>query len=380
MLREKQIPHEVLNAKNHDREAEIIAKAGLKGSVTIATNMAGRGTDIKLGPGVVELGGLAVLGSERHESRRIDNQLRGRSGRQGDPGYSQFFISAEDELLLRFGGERFRTALGMISKANGVGEPLQSRMFTNFVTGAQKRIEGSNFDTRKNVLKYDDVIRVQRELIYQERTDCLKLSSIEDRVNHMIDVAIDDLLDDYLVKVGRNLYNIDDEGICKKLNGNIFNVGTLHVEDLKAMDEVQIKEYVRNLVQVQINQKKINTSPEIFNEFLKVVFLRVIDTNWMAHIDTMDGLRQGIGLQQWGGNNPLLKYQQEGLRLFNEMRSTMAIDVTRYVTRAVINVNVERAAVVKNAQTNEGKSEGSGNKKHHSNNQRYSQDPRFKKH
>ncbi|MFA5560283.1 MAG: preprotein translocase subunit SecA [Acholeplasmataceae bacterium] len=353
LLSKRRIPHEVLNAKQHEREAEIVEKAGLKGSVTIATNMAGRGTDIKLGEGVVELGGLAVIGSERHESRRIDNQLRGRSGRQGDPGYSRFYLSAEDELMMRFGGESFKRRIELLTRLSADTGPLSSKMFSRFVTSAQKRIEGTNYDMRKNVLKYDDVLRVQREIIYQERRDVLVLESIEDHVVSSVAKTIEKILDNYIHPVGRGEYDIEDEHIVSFFNGNVFPADTLKLEVLQEMDEVELKEYILNIVKAEINKKKEAIPAEIFDEFLKSVMLRVIDTYWMRHIDTMSELRQAVSLQAYGQQNPLIVYQQEGLRLFNEMVYNISVDVARYVIRAQIHVNVEREAVVKNTSTNE---------------------------
>ena len=216
MLNRAHLPHEVLNAKNHSREAEIIALAGQKNAITISTNMAGRGTDIKLGEGVRELGGLAVLGTERHESRRIDNQLRGRSGRQGDPGYTRFFISAEDDLLVRFGGDSFKQKLEWVIKLNGDGNenlPLESKMFTKVVTSAQQRIEGNNFDSRKNVLKYDDVIRRQREIFYKERTEVITEDSVEEQAKKIMRDAISIIVSEHIKLVSGNKYDIDDDGI-----------------------------------------------------------------------------------------------------------------------------------------------------------------------
>ncbi len=357
MLKERRIPHEVLNAKNHEREAEIVAKAGLMGSVTIATNMAGRGTDIKLGEGVVELGGLAVIGSERHESRRIDNQLRGRSGRQGDPGYSRFYLSAEDELMLRFGGESFKGRIELLERMNSTGEPLSSKLFSRFVTGAQKRIEGNNYDSRKSVLKYDDVLRKQREIIYKERRNVLILESIEDEVRQTVANSINSTLDQFIHTVGKNQYEIDDDNIIAQFNGNIFRPDTLIKENIEKMDEQEIKTYILDLANKEIDFKKENFPPAVFNEFLKVVMLRVIDTYWMRHIDTMSELRQSVSLQSYGQENPLVLYQSEGLRMFNEMIANISKDVTRYALRAQIQYNVEREAVVKNTSTNQGRTD-----------------------
>jgi len=356
LLRKRGIVHEVLNAKNHEREAEIILKAGQKGSVTIATNMAGRGTDIKLGEGVVELGGLAVLGSERHESRRIDNQLRGRSGRQGDPGYSRFYISAEDELMVRFGGDMFKTRLAMIQKYNEPGKPLTSKIISRFVEGAQKRIEGNNFDSRKNLLKYDDVIRVQREIIYKERRDVLTKPSIEEDVLNTILNTVGAWIDQHITLEGK-IEKIDYEGIVNQFDGAIFMPGIVTLENIQNMDKEALKSYIIDLAKAEIDKKKENVPAEVFNEFLKVVMLRVIDTYWMRHIDTMSELRQGVTLQAYGQQNPLIIYQKEGFRLFNELVQNISNDVTRYALRAQIQVNVQREAVVKNTATNEGSSE-----------------------
>jgi preprotein translocase subunit SecA len=322
--------------------------------VTIATNMAGRGTDIKLGPGVVALGGLAVIGSERHESRRIDNQLRGRSGRQGDPGYSRFYISAEDELMMRFGGESFKKRIELLERLNTTGEPLASKIFSRFVENAQKRIEGNNFDSRKNVLKYDDVLRIQREIIYKERRDVLVLESIENQVRDTVRNSISRLLNQFIRPVGKGKFDIDDDNIIATFNGNIFSSGTLIKSEIEQMDEVELENHIQQLAQLEIDRKKEQVPVEIFNEFLKVVMLRVIDTYWMRHIDTMSELRQGVTLQAYGQQNPLVIYQKEGLSLFNEMVANISTDITRYALRAQIQYNQEREAVVKNTQTNQG--------------------------
>ena len=362
MLKARRIPHEVLNAKNHEREAEIVAKAGLLGSVTIATNMAGRGTDIKLGAGVVELGGLAVIGSERHESRRIDNQLRGRAGRQGDPGYSRFYLSAEDELMMRFGGDTFKRRIEMLERLNTTGQPLSSKLFSRFVTSAQKRIEGNNYDSRKNVLKYDDVLRKQREIIYKERRDVLTLPSIEDQVRVTVRNSLSSTLQQFIHPVGKNQFNIDDASIIATFNGNIFLPNTLIKEEIEKMDENELKNYILELADQELDRKKSQVPPEVFNEFLKVVMLRVIDTYWMRHIDTMSELRQGVSLQAYAQQSPLVIYQKQGLEMFNEMVKNISNDVARYAIRAQIQYNVEREAVVKNTQTNEGRSDSRSKK------------------
>ena len=353
-MRKRRIPHEVLNAKNHEREAEIILKAGQIGAVTIATNMAGRGTDIKLGEGVVELGGLAVLGSERHESRRIDNQLRGRSGRQGDPGFSRFYISADDELLVRFGGDTFKRRIQMLQNLNEDKEaPITSKMFARFVAGAQKRIEGNNFDSRKNVLKYDDVLRMHREIIYRERTDVLTLSNMEEQAMIILERTLLNQIDAFSVESRRET-KVDSEALIKHFDGVLFNSGSLHIEEIKDKNIDEVIEYILGVAKAQVQAKKDAIPEEVFNEFLKVIMLRVIDTYWMSHIDTMSELRQGVMLQSYGQQNPLVIYQKEGFRLFEELTSNIGTDITKYILRANIRVNVEREAVVKNTATNQG--------------------------
>lgn len=354
LLRDERIPHEVLNAKNHAREAEIIEKAGQMGSVTIATNMAGRGTDIKLGEGVVELGGLAVIGSERHESRRIDNQLRGRSGRQGDPGYSRFYLSADDELLMRFGGERFRAQMDMITNLQGgQDEPLTSKMFARFVANAQKRIEGMNYDTRKSVLKYDDVMRQQREIIYAERRFILTQESIEEHAINMVTRGVTN--DIYRFVNDDRSQTINKEAVLKHYDGNIFQKGAIKEEDLENVNDVNdLTSLVIKKAQAEIQYKKEHVPPVVFQEFLKAILLRVIDTYWMRHIDTMSELRQAVGLQAYSQTNPLIVYQQEGRRMFDEMVAGITEDTTKYVLRSVIEHRIEREQVVKNTSTNQG--------------------------
>ncbi|MFA5720096.1 MAG: preprotein translocase subunit SecA [Acholeplasmataceae bacterium] len=350
LLRKRRIPHNVLNAKQHDREAEIVLNAGQMGAVTIATNMAGRGTDIKLGEGVVELGGLAVIGSERHESRRIDNQLRGRSGRQGDPGFSRFYLSAEDELLLRFGGDTFKQRVQMIQnlsqdKANPSDKPvpLESKMFTRFIKNAQKRIEGQNYDTRKSVLKYDDVIRRQREVMYQQRSDVITTDDIEPFVLKTIEGFINETL------------KLDNNAIVHTFDGHVFMKDTLSIEALEGLTDKQKFDLIYGFIDQEINRKKQQVPEEIVKEFFKVITLRVIDTHWTRHIDQMDELRQNVRLQSYAQTNPLTIYQEEAFRLYNEMSYAIAKDITTYISRAQIRVNTEREEVVKNTSTNEGR-------------------------
>ncbi len=354
MLRKRRIQHEVLNAKNHEREAEIIAKAGQKGSVTIATNMAGRGTDIKLGEGVVELGGLAVLGSEKHDARRIDNQLRGRSGRQGDPGFSRFYLSAEDELMVRRGGDRFKTIIGTLQKAQTSGQPVTSGIISGLITGAQKRSEGHNSEIRKNVLKYDDVLRLQREIIYEERTSVLTNSSVEEKVIQFIHDVVESEVDDYIIPIGRGKFDIRDEAIISHFESFLIPKGLLTIETLEAFDEVSIVNHLKELATKLLTDKKEQVPTEVYTEFLKVIMLRVIDTYWMRHIDMMQELRQGVRLQSYGQQNPLITYQREGKRLFDEMLYNISKDISRYACLGQIQMNVSREAVVKNTATNQG--------------------------
>lgn len=352
------IPHEVLNAKNHAREAEIVAVAGQKNAVTIATNMAGRGTDIKLGEGVRELGGLCVLGTERHESRRIDNQLRGRSGRQGDPGYSRFYTSSEDDLLKRFGSDTFKSRIDMaIRLANGgdTSLPLESKMFTKLVTNAQTRIEGANYDSRKNVLKYDDVIRKQRELFYDQRMHIIKDKTIEPIVNNLIKAGVENAAFAHMEQVGHGKYNINDEEITKEFNNQFFGQGAVDIGVIQTLDENQICDYLTDIAFKKLEEKKAMFEDEIYQEFLKVVVLRVFDTHWTEHIDKMSELRQGVSLQSYAQQNPFQIYQKEGVELFNKMMRNIETDVLKYLMRAQIRSNLEREEVNKNTVTNDSK-------------------------
>ena len=345
MLKKINLPHEVLNAKNNAREAEIVALAGQKGQITISTNMAGRGTDIKLGDGVKELGGLAVLGTERHESRRIDNQLRGRSGRQGDPGYSRFFISAEDDLLVRFGGDSFKNRLAWIIKLNGEGDdskPLESKMFTKVVTQAQERIEGNNYDARKNVLRYDDVIRRQREIFYKQRTEVISEESIEPQAKNLMHDAINLIVEEHLKQVGSNKFDIDDEGIANAFNTGYFGPNRVDVEVLKQKDEVEISDYLYDVCLKILDEKRESCPPDVFEEILKTIVLRILDSNWTRHIDEMDGLRQGIAFQSYAQQNPLQLYQTEGFKKFEAMMDKIKKEVLRYLMRVQIRQNIKR--------------------------------------
>ena len=338
LLDRENIPHVVLNAKNHAKEAEIVANAGQKGAVTIATNMAGRGTDIKLGPGVVELGGLAVIGTERHESRRIDNQLRGRSGRQGDVGMSQFYLSLEDDLMKRFGSERIKDLLARM-KVEDDDAVIQSRLISRQVESAQKRVEGNNYDARKNVLQYDDVMRAQREVMYAERQQVImEENSLTDILMAMVNRTIDRVVDAHTRTKKFNL-----ETIVEFARTAIVPEDKIHVEDLEGLSAKEIKDYLKQLAQQMFDAKqKALYDPSQILEFEKVVILRVVDQHWTDHIDAMDQLRQSVGLRGYGQLNPLVEYQQEGYRMFNEMITDIEYEVTRLFMKSEIRQNLER--------------------------------------
>ena len=357
LLKKAGIKHEVLNAKNHAREADIIAVAGQQFSVTIATNMAGRGTDIKLGEGVADLGGLAIIGTERHESRRIDNQLRGRSGRQGDPGMSRFYLSADDDLLVRFGGDSFKERIKMLvtlSANNDASQPLESRMFSKVVSNAQKRIEGNNYDSRKNVLKYDEVLRKQREMFYGQRREVIEREDVTDIVNSLVRSCVEVTCDRYITEVGRNQYKIDDEGMVQAFNGQILPENTLDINVMKTLDEKEIVEYVYKTIIDSFSQKEAALpQPEVWKNFEKYVTLRVLTSFWTTHIDTMSALRQSVRLQSYAQQNPLILYQQEGFERFDKMMDGIATDITKFLSRAQIKIQVQQEPKEEKYQTNQ---------------------------
>ncbi|MGQ2357715.1 preprotein translocase subunit SecA [Pediococcus pentosaceus] len=340
LLDREGIPHVVLNAKNHAREAEIVTNAGQKGAVTIATNMAGRGTDIKLGPGVVELGGLAVIGTERHESRRIDNQLRGRSGRQGDVGMSQFYLSLEDDLMIRFGSERIKDLLSRMKIADE-DAVIRSGLISRQVESAQKRVEGNNYDARKNVLQYDDVMRAQREVIYAERQQVImEETSLKDVLMPMVDRTIDRVVDVHTQKTQKNF---DLETIVEFARTALVSDKDIHQADVEGMSAKEIKDYLKQLAdQMYIEKEKALYDPAQILEFEKVVILRVVDQHWTDHIDAMDQLRQSVGLRGYGQLNPLVEYQQEGYRMFNEMITDIEYETTRLFMKSEIRQNLQR--------------------------------------
>lgn len=340
-LQKEGIPHEILNAKNHFREAEIIVNAGQPGSVTIATNMAGRGTDIKLGPGVKELGGLAVIGTERHESRRIDNQLRGRSGRQGDPGVSQFYLSLEDDLMRRAGSDAIQQLLERL-KIEGDDAVIQSRMITRQIESAQERIEGNNYDTRRSVLRYDDVMREQREVIYSQREEIiLQDESLNYVTIPMIQRTIDRYVDLYTQEENPKDWNLSY--LVEFAHTVLLREESLEEKDLEGKTAREIRDYLHKIARENYtNQKEELENEEMFLEFEKVVVLRVVDQQWTDHIDEMDQLRQGIGLRSYGQTDPLIEYQQEGYRLFEEMIADIEYEVTRLLLKSRIRQNLER--------------------------------------
>ena len=330
-LVEAGVPHEVLNAKNHYREAQIIMNAGQRGAITIATNMAGRGTDIKLGEGVRELGGLCVIGTERHESRRIDNQLRGRSGRQGDPGESQFYLSLEDDLMKRFGSERLK---GVFERLNMSDEAIESRMLTRQVEAAQKRVEGNNYDTRKQVLQYDDVMREQREIIYAQRHDVITADrDLAPEIHAMIKRTINRIVDNH----ARAKQEEKLEAILNFAKYNLLPEDSISLEDLTGLSDQAIKdELYKRALEVYDSQVAKLRDEEAVKEFQKVLILRVVDSKWTDHIDALDQLRNAVGLRGYAQNNPVVEYQAEGFRMFNDMIGSIEFDVTRLMMKAQI--------------------------------------------
>ncbi|MEW9052370.1 MAG: preprotein translocase subunit SecA [Neobacillus sp.] len=343
-LFKKRIHHNILNAKNHEREAEIIAEAGQQGAVTIATNMAGRGTDIKLGEGVKELGGLAVIGTERHESRRIDNQLRGRSGRQGDPGVTQFYLSMEDELMRRFGSDNMKAMMERLGMDDT--QPIQSKMVSRAVESAQKRVEGNNFDARKQLLQYDDVLRQQREIIYTQRDEVMESENLREIVEKMILSTIQRNVDAHASKhEDEEEWNL--QAIIDYVNANLLHEGDVTVDSLRGKDPEEISEAIFAKVKERYNEKEQLLSQEQMREFEKVVTLRAVDTKWIDHIDAMDQLRQGIHLRAYGQIDPLREYQHEGFAMFEAMIQSIEEEASKYIMKAEIRNNLERQEVAK---------------------------------
>ncbi|MEK4244767.1 preprotein translocase subunit SecA [Psychrobacillus sp. FSL K6-2684] len=348
LLTKHGIKHNVLNAKNHEHEAEIIATAGHLGSVTIATNMAGRGTDIKLGDGVLDAGGLAVIGTERHESRRIDNQLRGRSGRQGDPGVTQFYLSMEDELMRRFGSDNMRTMMSKLGMDDS--QPIQSKMVSRAVESAQKRVEGNNFDSRKRLLQYDDVLRQQREIIYKERNEVLETENMRALVETMIFAAIERLVTAHTNAENKAEWNY--KAIEDYVQANLLPEGVITQAMLENISQDEVIEKIKDEVISFYDAKEAEMTAERMREFEKVVLLRSIDSKWIDHIDAMDQLRQGIHLRAYGQNDPLREYQSEGFAMFESMVEAIQEDVAKYAMKAEIRNNLEREEVAKGQAVN----------------------------
>ena len=345
LLRAEGIPHEVLNAKNHFKEAEIIMSAGQRGAVTIATNMAGRGTDIKLGKGVKELGGLCVIGTERHESRRIDNQLRGRSGRQGDPGATQFYLSLEDDLMKRFGGEKMQAIWERLNLTDeGDDNFIQSKMLTRQVESSQKRVEGNNYDTRKSVLEYDEVMREQREIIYSQRLQIInEENSLEKVTKGMIRRTIHRVVESHTLTDQKD-WNL--EGIVDFAHNSICAPDELSISDLEGKTAAEIEEllYEKAMEIYKEKQEQLNGDNQML-EFEKVVILRVVDRKWTDHIDDMDQLRQSVGLRGYAQIDPLTEYQTEGYERFQQMIAAIDYDVTRILMKSQIRQNLQREQV-----------------------------------
>ena len=352
MLTKKKIKHEVLNAKNHAREAEIIAHAGEKGAVTIATNMAGRGTDIKLGEGVKELGGLCVIGTERHESRRIDNQLRGRSGRQGDPGFTQFYVSFEDDLLVRFGSDRYRDTLRNLGFDGD--QSIQMKMFSKSVESAQRRVEGNNFDTRKQLLQYDDVMNNQREIIYEKRNKILDSESVHEDVLNSFRDYISDIVNSHTA-ISPTLKERDYEEIVEATNENLLKKYRITLSEINGKSADDVIGIIYDNVLKDYNEKIGVMPKEIVDEFEKAIMLRLIDNYWMEHISTMSHLREGIHLRGYAQENPLQAYTLEGFELFDMMMNRINKDVSIYLLKSEVRQNAERKEVVKKKITNDGK-------------------------
>ena len=349
LLKKAGLPHEVLNAKNHEREAEIIAKAGEKGAITLATNMAGRGTDIKLGEGVKELGGLCVIGTERHESRRIDNQLRGRAGRQGDPGMSQFFVSFEDDLMRRFGTDRIK----MMLQSFGVDDDMaiRSKTLTKSIETAQKRVEGNNYDIRKSLLDYDNVLNEQREIIYNKRNEIIDNESISQTVMDTFKETINVLCENHIAPEGHLTEN-DKSEIVEYVNTNFLKKQNLKVEDIIDLKDKDVPEYISSLV-IKDYEEKVKGLP-VRNEFERAISLRVIDSNWVEHMNTMEHLKEGIGLRGYSQTNPVQAYTMEGFELFDKLLDKIDNDISVFLLKAEIRQNTEMKQTIKGS-ANDGK-------------------------
>ncbi len=337
LLKKEKLPHEVLNAKNHAREAEIIAKAGTKGAITIATNMAGRGTDIKLGEGVKELGGLCVIGTERHESRRIDNQLRGRSGRQGDPGYSQFFISFEDELMRRFGAEKVRDIIQKMGYPED--QDITNKFLSKQIENAQKKVEGNNYDMRKNLLDYDNIVSEQRKIIYERRNDLIDSEDVHKISQEIIRDFIDRLVNDHVAPEGY-LTDKDYEQIVDHVNANMLRNHNITVEEIKSKTEEEVSDKIADIIISELDEKIKDIPIQIINDFERHISLRVIDQAWVKHISSMDQLRDGINLRGYAQTNPLQAYALEGFQIFEAMEDAIDEQIANFLLHMQITQNI----------------------------------------
>lgn len=336
ILRRSGIAHQVLNAKYHEKEAEIIAQAGQRGMVTIATNMAGRGTDIVLGEGVKELGGLYIIGTERHEARRIDNQLRGRSGRQGDPGTTQFYISLEDDLMRRFGADNIQGIMDKIGMDDDM--PIENGMISRSIEGAQKKVEARNFEIRKNVLEYDNVANKQREVIYGQRRQVLTGENMQDSILHMIELTAEMIVDEVADEL-KYPEEWDLPSLAQKVYEMFLLKTPLDLEKVKQMEKEEVKAYIFHLAEERYHQREEELGEDIFHDIERMILLKNVDIKWMEHLDAMDQLRQGINLRAYGQRNPVDEYKNEAFDMFTQMIGEIQLDTVRMIYR--VNV-VER--------------------------------------
>lgn len=352
MLKREGIPHEVLNAKNHSREAEIIAKAGEKGAVTIATNMAGRGTDIKLAEGVTDLGGLLVIGTERHESRRIDNQLRGRAGRQGDPGASQFFVSFEDELMRRFGTDKIKQMVQSLGLTDD--QAIQNKMLSKSIETAQKKVEGNNYDMRKHLLDYDNIISEQRTIIYRKRNELLDAELEREIVLDTFRNHIADVVEKHIAPEGK-LTKDDNENIVDFVNNNLLRKSTISESDLTGKKVDDVEDFIFNVVAREYEEKTAEFPQEIIDQFERMISLRVIDSAWIEHITTMEHLKEGINLRSYAQTNPLQAYALEGYNIFQNMLENIDQNISNFLLKMEIQQNTVEQRPVQKVQMNDGK-------------------------
>ena len=339
----------MLNAKNHEREAEIIAKAGEIGSITLATNMAGRGTDIKLGEGVKELGGLCVIGTERHESRRIDNQLRGRAGRQGDPGKSQFFVSFEDDLMRRFGTDRIKNMLTTL----GIDESqaIRSGALTKSIETAQKKVEGNNYDIRKTLLDYDNVLNEQREIIYNRRNDILNEESIHENILGVFKNTITNLVESHYSKDG-SMSDEDKKELVEYVNANYLKNNSLTFKDVAKLNDEELRDSIYELI-IKDYEKKMIEEP-VMNEFEKAISLKIIDSNWVEHMSAMEHLKEGISLRGYSQTNPIQAYTMEGFEMFDDLLIKIENLTAQFLLKSEVRQNAERKQTL-NGVANDGK-------------------------